>query len=394
MIKNYFPEYADAKIAAISPCVAKKREFEETGYVNFNVTIKNFKEIIEQRKINFNDFPPSDFDGPMPERAVSFSSPGGLKATLLRDAPWLASSIRCIGGTFNVYKYLNELPSMLENSTEPFWVDCLSCFMGCNGGPGTTNSGRSLVWLETKIEARLKTQIRRNKLIFGINRIKGEINNYWRSKIYDRTYRDLSDNLSSYRIPTKKDLEIIYYNMKKTSESDFLNCAACGYGDCYDMAKAIFNKLNRPENCHHYMKKKIDERLKEHELIFQYVHNGIFLLDSSGYILPSYSKALEEIFRRDMLAGFHIIDILAGFVDKGILERIDAFISSIFDVSIPDTEIKNNNPLWNVKAHFVNLDGSVEVHNLNFMIERIGDENIVEKILFIVKDNGVDTGIF
>ena len=31
MIKEFYPEYRDHKVAVISPCIAKKREFEETG---------------------------------------------------------------------------------------------------------------------------------------------------------------------------------------------------------------------------------------------------------------------------------------------------------------------------------------------------------------------------
>jgi hypothetical protein len=38
------------------------------------------------------------------------------------------------------------------------------------------------------------------------------------------------------------------------------------------------------------------------------VRDGIFLLDRGLRIQPSYSRALEEIFRRDMLAGFPVMD--------------------------------------------------------------------------------------
>ena len=38
-IKTFLPEYADAKIAVISPCYAKKREYDENGLGDYNVTI-------------------------------------------------------------------------------------------------------------------------------------------------------------------------------------------------------------------------------------------------------------------------------------------------------------------------------------------------------------------
>jgi hypothetical protein len=386
MIKNYFPEYAHAKIAALSPCMSKKREFEESGYIDYNVTLKNFKSTIEQRNIDIDSFSPVDFDGPVPERAVSFSSPGGLKTTVLRDAPALEPKIRRIEGTFNVYKYLTDLPGMMGKNLAPFLLDCLSCSAGCNGGPGTTNFGQSSAWLEAKVEERIKEHIRRNRLVFGINRVKGEVSHYWRQGIYDRSYTDRSEALSGYRTPTKKDLDVIYSKMKKTSEADFLNCAACGYGGCQGMAEAIFNGLNRPENCHHHLKKEVDERLKEHESIFQYVHDGIFLLDRNGRILPSYSRALEEIFRRDMLSDVPVMNIFSAFFDKTKLAEIDKFMNMLFDASITDSEIQKCNPLRKIDAYFTNLDGSTEARRLSFAIDRIGDESGIQKILVIVRD--------
>ncbi len=38
----------------------------------------------------------------------------------------------------------------------------------------------------------------------------------------------------------------------KFSEKDHYNCAACGYNECRQMATAIFNGLNKPDNCHYY----------------------------------------------------------------------------------------------------------------------------------------------
>jgi len=45
--------------------------------------------------------------------------------------------------------------------------------------------------------------------------------------------------------------------MQKTEPKDFRNCAACGYNSCYHMAIAIFNGLNKGENCHLYQEKEL-----------------------------------------------------------------------------------------------------------------------------------------
>ncbi|HEX2936634.1 MAG TPA: methyl-accepting chemotaxis protein [Bacteroidales bacterium] len=47
--------------------------------------------------------------------------------------------------------------------------------------------------------------------------------------------------------------------MQKINKEDFLNCAFCGYDTCERMAIAIFNGLNRKENCYHYKTYVISE---------------------------------------------------------------------------------------------------------------------------------------
>lgn len=50
MVREYFHQYDNCKIAVISPCIAKKREFEETKLGDYNVTMLALKEYIEEQK--------------------------------------------------------------------------------------------------------------------------------------------------------------------------------------------------------------------------------------------------------------------------------------------------------------------------------------------------------
>ncbi|MDR2865394.1 MAG: methyl-accepting chemotaxis protein [Spirochaetaceae bacterium] len=254
MIRTFFPQYQNARIAAISPCAAKKREFEETGLVSYNVSMLNLKNYIEKKQIRLGSFPAIQYAGPQAERAVLFSSPGGLRATIAREAPNL-NSIRKVEGPEIVYKYLKEVPAMVKEGAAPFIVDCLNCEAGCNGGPGTGNYGEPIDRLEAKIEKRKTEQIAKNK-----NRIKGSIKKYWREGIYTRTYQNLSQNITGFKMPTNNELQTVYHEMKKYSEADMLNCSACGYGTCRGMAEAIFNHLNKPQNCHEYLKAQAKEQ--------------------------------------------------------------------------------------------------------------------------------------
>jgi len=50
MIKEYYKEYQDYKVAVISPCIAKKREFLETGLGDYNVSMNAIKEHLEKKQ--------------------------------------------------------------------------------------------------------------------------------------------------------------------------------------------------------------------------------------------------------------------------------------------------------------------------------------------------------
>jgi iron only hydrogenase large subunit-like protein len=291
MINEYFKQKILGKnskskleIAAISPCAAKKREFEETGLVQYNVSMLSLLKKMELDKIKLENFPRIDYDGPPAERAVLFSTPGGLLATLAREAPNV-NSVRKIEGTDIIYKYLNEVPQMVKEGSAPFLIDCLNCEAGCNGGPATGNSGEPIDRMEAKISKRSNDAIIKNKKsLFGI-RLKHNLKKYWKPDIYNRTYKNLSELASKIIQPSQSEIAEIFASMNKHTQADEFNCSACGYGTCIGMAIAIYNHLNKRENCHHYVQDvaeketiKREEAIKEAEsLLAQIEHSKVTL---------------------------------------------------------------------------------------------------------------------
>ncbi|MCL2119950.1 MAG: 4Fe-4S binding protein, partial [Planctomycetaceae bacterium] len=136
MVKEYFPEYRDHKVVVISPCVAKKREFEETGLGDYNVTMAKLEDYLQEHRIDLARFKPSGYDNPPAERAVLFSTPGGLMRTAMREVPGIDENIRKIEGP-GIYEYLNHLHESVKAGINPLIIDCLNCEFGCNGGTGT-----------------------------------------------------------------------------------------------------------------------------------------------------------------------------------------------------------------------------------------------------------------
>jgi uncharacterized protein YoxC len=267
MIREFYPRYRNHKIAAISPCVAKRREFDETGHGDYNVTFLALYEYLERQQVNLTAFKPQDYDNPPAERAVSFSMPGGLLITAERDSPGIGRVTRKIEGIHTIYPYLADVAATIssrggKNGELPLLVDCLNCEKGCNGGTGTRNSETPADKLEAPIWKRRaemeagyggsKSAVKNQKRVFKV------LNRYWKPGLYNRSYRDLSGN-DTVKIPNDKELTEIYKSLRKYSPQDIYDCNTCGYGTCHGMAVAIFNNLNRPQNCHHYNLSLIEE---------------------------------------------------------------------------------------------------------------------------------------
>ena len=114
MVRNEFPQYSGHKIVVISPCIAKRREYDETGLGDYNVTMQSLDEHFKSRGIDLSRYPATEFDGPPAERAVLFSSPGGLRDTLERWSRDAARSTRKIEGCPGVYHYLDDLSESVQ----------------------------------------------------------------------------------------------------------------------------------------------------------------------------------------------------------------------------------------------------------------------------------------
>lgn len=263
-IRQFHPQYKDHSIAVISPCLAKKREFDETGTGVFNVTMSSISKYIRQNGIRLDAYQPVDYENPPAERAVLFSSPGGLMRTAEREVAGIRDRTRKIEGPEQIYPYLDDLAETIEKGFNPLLIDCLNCEMGCNGGTGTDNQELPLDEAAYRIEKRKQDMLdryyKKNGSAPDVNKKKvGKIvDKFWEPDLYSRRYKNLSGN-NTIRTPNAAELEQIYTSMRKTSEADLYNCNSCGYGKCSSMATAIHNGLNKPENCHHYLASMAEE---------------------------------------------------------------------------------------------------------------------------------------
>jgi PAS domain S-box-containing protein len=316
-VKSLHP---DAELAFISPCLAKSREFQDNRAVKYNVTYTSLLEILQKNDIDLEHLENGEFDNAVAAGvATSFSTPGGLKESYLfhyPDTP--ASSITRIEGRLVFEKYLYNLENSILNGSPnlPQIVDVLSCNKGCNMGVGCINQNKSIDEIESSVAVRSEAST-------SDRQVNEQLQNFLTDiiKKYDFSYCSYSDLSQNHlKMPTKNELKTIFAEMHKYEEKDFRNCAACGYNSCYQMAVAVFNGLNKAQNCHMYQEKQL--RIEQQQLknmhseltnIFDTMSDGVIVLNQEGRI-SHFNRTAQKIlgYSDEALIGVYIVDLFLG----------------------------------------------------------------------------------
>lgn len=366
MIREFYTEFARCKIAVLSPCYAKKREFDEIGIGDYNVTFKSLDAYLSKNNIDLEQFEKSEYDGPMAERAVLFSSPGGLTRTIERHIPDAGSICRRIEGQPGVYSYLAHLGNAIEKGMAPVYriIDCLNCEMGCNGGAGTLNRGEHADISEYNVEQRSREtqEYFKNKTFTkskkaSIKIIDSLIEKYWKKDLYKRTYVDRSGVFNTLvRKPSLEDIEEINTETHKENPRDILNCGACGYKSCEQMAVAIYNGRNKPENCRMYMSTEVKKTNEQHKLDLKNAINTI--------VRSSAEKLKDNIEKISALSNESTDVVQSVSMASSSIEQMVASIVSI-------TDVLNSNAQTVSNLHSSATEGQADIAEIAKLIKTV-----------------------
>ena len=254
------------KLAFISPCIAKKNEIDDPncgGYVSYNVTFDHLMDYVRKNNIS----------GPKVTDEIEYGlgsiypMPGGLKENVY----WFCGEdvfIRQIEGEKHAYEFLEDYKERVLGKKElPFMVDALNCAKGCIYGTGVeeekTTTDDILYELQKIKEASKKTGRKHtwSRNLSPKQRLACLNKQFKDLDINDfiRHYSDKSQGLEIDR-PSISELDAIYASMEKdTKQKQTINCSACGYATCKDMATAIHNGCNNKNNCIQYIKGEVEK---------------------------------------------------------------------------------------------------------------------------------------
>lgn len=254
------------KLAFISPCIAKKDEINDSntyGYINYNVTFKHLMEYVRKYDVKANPAPNEIEYG----LGSIYPMPGGLKENIY----WFCGEevfIRQIEGEKHAYHFLEDYKTrVLKGKELPFMVDALNCSQGCIYGTGIEeekNRTDDILYELQKIKLVSKKRKKGSawsKAASPKDRLRNLNKQFAKLNINDfiRKYIDKSKGHEIER-PNETILNNIFNNMNKdTFEKRTINCSACGYDTCKDMATAIHNNCNYTSSCIHYVKDVIED---------------------------------------------------------------------------------------------------------------------------------------
>lgn len=285
-IRDY--QHITGKIAALSPCIAKKDEFEETRLIDYNVTFARLKEKFIQEKAvfvqsNFNKFQKSQFEFNKCQGILGsvYPCPGGLKENLLMHNKNL--SVINSEGVSRIYR---ELDSYLSERaiTKPQIFDVLSCEFGCNSGPGVgiDKSNFELSFIMSGVRKyTIKEKIHKN--ILGKDKQFSEFDKLLHLDDFTRRY---ANKCTVLKPPTTNEIQEVFRTMgKDTPDKQCFNCHACGHTSCVEMATAIFHHTNVLENCTQYAKLKDEQQ-----------HNKIVVINNNTIdIIKELEKVIQVL---------------------------------------------------------------------------------------------------
>lgn len=284
------------KIAFISPCIAKKTEFEKNythNLIHYNVTFEKIFEYLKEKDIDLSNYPEVDFDNPTAMAGSLYSKPGGLKEALLYHMPDLR--IKQIEGTEKAYRYLKFLNKGNRLNDYDF-VDILSCQEGCNVGVASCKEELDpelSLGFKNEIynDKRLKNQAKKIIDFDGYNKLFKCFDETLKSEDFRVSYVSESHEMDISQ-PTEEQLDIAFSILQKNdSDSRKINCYSCGYRTCKDMAIAIHNGYNIPSSCYQYNIKELEHQkklLEESEaylrMVLEHVSSSALHSDNEGII--------------------------------------------------------------------------------------------------------------
>ncbi|MDH5695709.1 MAG: ATP-binding protein [Dehalococcoidia bacterium] len=247
--KQYNPE---AKVIFIGPCVAKKAEAKDekvAGVIDAVLTFAELKEMFAAKGITPETEAEEQFSGPKPNQGRLFAISGGLLKVAGLSDDILESGAISVHGRDYVVKILREFA---RGDITTRLVNLHFCH-GCIDGPVIDNE---------------LSGFRRKELVANYAASQADPAQTEKD-IQEYAGIDLSRKFTTRSVglptPSEEDIQSVLKQIGKADPINQMNCGACGYDSCRELAVSVCQGLAEIDMCWPY----VLERLKatQQELI-------------------------------------------------------------------------------------------------------------------------------
>lgn len=283
LIKERYP---DAKVVFIGPCIAKKREADESGIVDGVLTFEDMRDILMEKNINIKELASLKMENPYKFANLAKSYP--ISHGIIKSFPVLPKNYEYMA-VDGPWRCLSVLES-IENLSGVF-IEMNLCQDACVNGPCSLVVKESNDFKDPRsarggsIEATMEVR----------NYVKREMETLPEEKPGDFvTSVNISASYPRIRaksVPgTEEQISEILRKTGKSKPEDELNCGACGYSTCREKAWAVLNGYADIDVCMPFMRERAESFSYE---IIQNSPQGLVVIDRDLRIVDMNSKAKE-----------------------------------------------------------------------------------------------------
>lgn len=266
-------QYPGAKIVFIGPCIAKKKEAQESGLLAGVLTFTELRDLFEENGIVLSDIMDVQLEeeGRHANYAKTYAVSRGIINSFQKRPE--GYSYLAIDGIDRCFKALENI----EHLNHVF-LEMNICNDGCIGGPcnikkdGGTIRAACEIWQYVDYE----------KKIYPVAPDAGKT-----SVILDAEYPRLR---TKGRPVSNQEIENVLHRIGKYRPEDERNCGSCGYHTCREKAWAVINGYADIDVCLPYMRQRAETMSYE---IIRNSPEGIVVLNNDLKILEINNKALE-----------------------------------------------------------------------------------------------------
>ena len=321
----------DLKVVHITPCVAAKKEVDRnTGLTKINevLTFRELRELFDEFQITetFSEY--SDFDEPLGYKGSMYPiSQGFLEAAGLDISLLKGNSITIDGkGSVRAVKQFLAHYNIIRHNFNIFI--CKGCVMG----PGTSKGGEKF-----KRHALVTDYISRRLENFDVEKWQHCMDTHANYKELNASFTNKKYELP---LPDEFEIKIALNRITKRNNNKEVNCGACGFATCKDLARAIAQNTAIPEMCvtnvqignreTSHSSQKLAEEL---EMVKNELTTTKTTLDENRELLYAKNEALS-IFVRGLSSGIVFCDENLKIVESnlGFIEILGEDVKDIHDV--------------------------------------------------------------